>query len=130
MLRRDIRFALRQIIRAPGLCSLAILAFALGTGANTAVFSYIQALLLRPLPYPDSERLVKIVSLRGAEEGKLIPREFEELNRQSELFESAAAYYPTQYNIADGGPPESAPSIMSTASLFRTLGVCLLHGGV
>ena len=129
-MRRDIRFALRQIVRARGVCSLAILAFALGTGANTAVFSYIHALLLRPLPYPESERLVKIVSLRGAESGKLIPREFEEMNRQGELFESVAAYYPTQYNIADGGPPESAASLMSTASLFRTLGVRLLHGGV
>jgi putative ABC transport system permease protein len=125
----DLRLAVRQIVRVPGHCALAILAFALGAGANTAVFSYIQALLLRPLPYPESERLVKIVSARGAETGKLIPREFEEFNRQPDLFESVAAYYPSQYNIADGGPPESAVAAMSTASLFRTLGVHLLHGG-
>jgi putative ABC transport system permease protein len=127
--RSDLRLALRQIVRAPGLCSLAMIAFALGTGANTAVFSYIEALLLRPLPYPDSDRLVKIVSIRGNETGKLIPREFEELTRRQDLFDSVAAYYPTQYNIADGGPPESAPSVMTTASLFRTLGIPLLHGG-
>ena len=128
-MRQDIFFALRQIVRVPGLSLLAILAFGLGTGANTAVFSYIEALLLRPLPYPEADRLVKIVSLRGSETGKLIPREFEEFNRQAELFESVAAYYPTQYNIADGGAPESATAVMSTASLFRTLGAPMLHGG-
>jgi putative ABC transport system permease protein len=125
----DLRLAFRQIVRAPWPCLLAILAFALGTGANSAVFSYVEALLLRPLPYPEPERLVKIVSIRGAETGKLIPREFEEFNRRSELFESVAAYYPSQYNLADGGPPESASTAMTTASLFRTLGVRWLHGG-
>jgi putative ABC transport system permease protein len=128
-IRQDIRFVWRQMRRSPGPYLLAILAFALGTGANTAVFSYIQALLLRPLPYAEPERLVKIESVRGSETGKLTPREFEELERRRDLFESVAAYYPTQYNIADGGPPESAPSVMMTAGLFRTLGVRLLHGG-
>lgn len=100
----------------------AILTMAPGIGANTAIFSFVNALLLRPLPFADPDRLIRIDSVRGNEPGKLTPREREELDRDTPLFEGVAAWYPSQYNLSYGGPPEVLTACMTTANLFRVLG--------
>ncbi|MCB1019715.1 MAG: ABC transporter permease [Acidobacteria bacterium] len=101
----------------------AALTLALGIGANTAIFSFVNALLLRPLPYPDADRIVTVESIRGGRPGKLTPREWEELSRETEIFDSVAGWYPSQYNYAEGGEPIVLRSCMTTASLFRVFRV-------
>lgn len=101
---------------------------ALGIGANTAVFSFVSALLLRPLPFPEAHRLIRIDSLRGNETGKITPREWEELDRDSKVFEGVAAWYPSQYNLSYAGSAEVLTACMTTANLFRVLGVKFAAG--
>lgn len=124
----DVCVAIRSLARAPLFTATAILTLALGIGANTAVFSFVNALLLRPLPFPEPQRLIRIDSVRGNERGKLTPREWEELDRDKDLFEGVAAWYPSQYNLSEGGRPEVLTACMTTANLFRVLGVDLVHG--
>jgi putative ABC transport system permease protein len=124
----ELRFAIRPLLGMPLFTLTAILTMALGIGANTAVFSFVNALVLRPLPYPEPDRLIRIDSIRGNEPGKLTPREWEELDRDTATFEGVAAWYPSQYNLSHGGPPEVLTACMTTANLFRVLGVGMTHG--
>jgi len=124
----DLRVAVRSFAGTPVFALTAILTMALGIGANTAIFSFVNALLLRPLPFADADRLIRIESVRGNEPGKLTPREWEELDRDTALFEGAAAWYPSQYNLSYGAQPEVLTACMTTANLFRVLGVPILHG--
>lgn len=128
MLWNDLKHGSRLLLRQPGFATAGILTIALAIGANTAIFSFVNTLLLRPLPFPDAERLVRIQTVRGSETGKLMPREWEDLDRDRTVFEGAAGWYPSQYNISSGGPPEAVRACMTTASLFRVLGVRLVHG--
>jgi putative ABC transport system permease protein len=124
----DIWTAIRAYWRTPLFTLTAVVTMGLGIGANTAVFSFVSALLLRPMPYSDPERLVTIASVRGGERGKLMPREWEELNQDSLTFDGVAAWYPSQYNLTEGGAPEIVSACMTTANLFRVLGVGFAQG--
>jgi len=124
----DLFITIRSLARAPLFAVTAILTMALGIGANTAIFSFVNALLLRPLPFREPDRLIRIDSVRGNETGKLTPREWEDLDRDAQLFEGVAAWYPSQYNLSEGGAPEVLTACMTTANLFRVLGVNLTHG--
>ncbi|MBL8221173.1 MAG: ABC transporter permease [Bryobacterales bacterium] len=124
----DLLITIRSLARAPLFTVTAILTMALGIGANTAIFSFVNALLLRPLPFREPDRLIRIDSVRGNETGKLTPREWEDLDRDSQLFDGVAAWYPSQYNLSEGGAPEVLTACMTTANLFRVLGVNLTHG--
>jgi putative ABC transport system permease protein len=128
VLWQDLQYACRFLRHNPGFSLAALATLALGIGANTAIFSFVNALLLRPLPFPEADRLVRIHSVRGSETGKLMPREWEELDRDTTLFEGVAAWYPSQYNLSVGGSPEVVRACMTTANLFRVLGVRLVHG--
>jgi putative ABC transport system permease protein len=109
-LRQNIRFGLRMLVKSPAYTFVAIIALALGIGANTAIFSVVYAVLLKPLPYLDSERLVAVESgneQRGVEQfGGLSPADFWDLKEQSQTFEQLAGF------SSDGGvgvsddPPE------------------------
>ena len=87
----DLRIGVRSFAATPLFALTAILTMALGIGANTAIFSFVNALLLRPLPFPDPDRLIRIDSIRGNEPGKLTPREWEELDRDTTAFDGVAA---------------------------------------
>lgn len=128
MVTSDIRAAFRLMFSQPGVTLVVVTMLALGIGANTTVFSLISALLLRPLPYPEPERLVRIHSVRGAETGKLMVREWEELDRDRELFDGVAGWYPSQYSVMNAGKPEVWRACMTTANLFRVLGARLAEG--
>jgi putative ABC transport system permease protein len=128
---QDLRYGARMLIKKPGFTFVVALTLALGIGANTAIFSFVNALLLRPPPYRDADRLVRIATLRGKEEGRLSMLELKDLREQTPIFESVAPYVPgAQYNYSGDGPPEELASVLVSRDLFNTLGVPLLHGGL
>jgi putative ABC transport system permease protein len=128
---QDLRFGARMLIKKPGFSFVIALTLALGIGANTAIFSFVNALLLRPLPYREADRLVRLASLRGKEEGRLSMLELKDLREQTQVFESVAPYIPgAQYNYSGDGPPEELAAVLVSRDLFNTLGVPLLHGGL
>lgn len=106
-LLRDLRYALRQLRRSPGFTAAAVLILGLGIGANSAVFSAIDAVLLRPLPFPDADRLVRVSqTLKGAPDAHIAPVRLEEWNRLSSTFEAITGYYPEDASDTSGDLPE------------------------
>jgi putative ABC transport system permease protein len=128
MTRLYLRDSLRFLSKRPGFTVTALLILGMGIGANTAMFSFVNALLLKPMPFPDADRLVRIESVQGGVTGKLMPREWEELDRDHDTFEGVAGWYPSQYNLSADGKPEVVRACMTTANLFRVLGVNLSLG--
>jgi putative ABC transport system permease protein len=128
---QDLCYGARMLIKKPGFTFFVALTLALGIGANSAVFSFVNALLLRPLPYRDADRLVRIATLRGNEEGRLSMLELKDLREQTSIFDSIAPYRPgAQYNYSGDGAPEELAAVLVSRELFITLGVPLLHGGL
>ena len=93
-LRYDIRQAFRQFRKKPFFTLVIVLTLALGIGCSTAIFSFVNALLIRPLPYKDPGRLVILQSVRGGEEGDISLREIRDLLENTSIFEDIAAYVP------------------------------------
>lgn len=122
----DLQFGLRALIARPGFSLAAVLTLALGIGANTAVFSVLNGLLLKPLPYADGERLVQVYNVYPKmglfDAGSSIP---DYLDRKSEVaaLEDLALYTGTSFNLSHDGAPQRLVGIRTTASLFSTLGV-------
>jgi len=128
---QDLRYGARMLIKKPGFTLVVVLTLALGIGANTAIFSFVNALLLRPLPYKDADRLVRIAALRGNEEGRFSMLELKDLREQTASFERIGAYIPgAQYNYSGDGAPEEFSAILATREFFQVMGVPQLHGGV
>jgi predicted permease len=119
---------MRQLKRAPGFGLAIVLTLALGIGANTAIFSFVHALLVRPFPFPDPDRLVEVHAWNGSDKGRLSLQEAADLNERARLFEGFAAYRDSGYNYGgdysggDGGPAEHIVITMATSNLFRVLG--------
>ncbi|MGH9940809.1 MAG: ABC transporter permease [Pyrinomonadaceae bacterium] len=122
---QDLRFALRMLKKRPGFTAAAIIALALGVGANTAIFSVVNSVLLRPLPYKESERLVTI--------GHLYPKldliapvsapGYVDYRDQTSVFEETAASTNANFNLTDGGEPERVQGRSVTANFLPLLGV-------
>jgi putative ABC transport system permease protein len=127
---QDVHLAFRSLVRRPGLSVAVIATLTVAVGAATAIFSLVHALILRPLPFPDADRLVTIEAVVNADEGRLSLREYRDLARDSRMFESWAAYYRSQYNLTSGGPPEALTCTIGTSTLFDVLDVRPTHGDV
>src|SRR5262245_11987924 len=95
---QDLRYGLRMMLKNPGFTTIAVLTLALGIGANTAIFSVVNVLLFKPLPYPDSERLIQLYQVNYASNGREMEvwpyPKFEMLRDQNRSFERVAAYSP------------------------------------
>src|SRR5215510_15015503 len=95
---QDLRFGLRMLLKSPGVSILATIALALGIGANTAIFSVVNAVLLRPLPFPDSDALMSVFETdfqRGVNRGSYSFPNFADLREQNNVFERLSCYHST-----------------------------------
>ena len=120
---RNIRYALRMFGKNPGFTAVAVLTLALGIGANTAIFSLVNALLLQPLPYKDPNRLVALDLVHGADVFPWSYPMFDELRRDQRSFESVAGFFNYEVNLTGIYQPERVRAEMVSASYFRLLGV-------
>jgi predicted permease len=121
-----LRYALRQLRKSPGFTAVAVLTLALGIGANTAVFSVIDAVLLRPLPYPKPERLMLVTETEaqgGDEELGVAAQEYLDYRDQNRSFSSVAAFEAEGFNLTGEGQPLRVQAARISASAFPTLGV-------
>lgn len=126
MLFQDVRFALRSFLHRPGWTAVVLLTLAVGIGANTAIFSLFNAVLLQPLDYPESDRLVKITgaNLETGQRSNLSPDDFYDLKAQNESFESMGAHgWVGFFTITGDGEPERVGGTEVTAGFLPTLGV-------
>jgi hypothetical protein len=130
-LSRNLRLTLRHLRRNPAFAATVIVTLGLAIGASTAIFSFVNALLLRPFPFRDPEQLVEIRSVRGGQPGKNSVREILDIQEQAASVESIAAHTGDAggYNFSgNGGTPEEWRAILTTGTLFEVLGVPLAVG--
>jgi len=122
---QDLRLAVRAMRRAPGFTLVAVLTLALGIGANTAIFSVLYGVLLRPLPYPDSDRLVQLaVAYQGRSEVLDVTwRQYRSLVEQSAPFADMAATTHVGFNIFADGAADRVDGLRVSAGYFTVLGV-------
>jgi putative ABC transport system permease protein len=135
MLMHDLRLAARLLWRTPVFTGSVILTLALGIGANTAIFSVVQAVLLSPLPYPEPERLVQVWTRFAnvglpRDENHVSPPELRDINELGRSFSHTAAYAHTTFNLAASGPPERVEGALASPSLFPLLDVRPVAGRV
>src|SRR5580704_10151821 len=123
-LTQDLRYAIRMFLSSSGFASIAIVTLALGIGANTTLFSVVNGVLLNPLPYPHSERLVTVYgSTPGFEQGPVVYLNFLDWQRDSQTFASMAIYRNQNYNVTGTAEGERLSGYMISAGFFSTLGV-------
>ena len=131
VLRQDVRFAVRTLIRRPGFAVVAVLTLGVGMGATTAIFSLIDSVLLKPLPFHEPDRLVTAWEVRprfNQPRMQVSPANYVDWKQQVQAFESLAAYVTNFLNLTGAGTPERLVSAMVTPNLFPTLGVEPLVG--
>jgi putative ABC transport system permease protein len=128
-LLQDLRFSLRLLRRQPGFTALVVLTLALGIGANTAIFSAVDGVLLRPLPLPEPERLVVLWGdhPEAGRQSISLPN-FNDWREGVSSLESLSAFTIAALNLTGGGEPEQLRGVRVTASYFRTLGIWPIHG--
>ena len=129
--RYDLRHAVRAMRRQPGTTAIIVMTLALAIGANTAVFSAVHAVLLRPLPYADPESLVMIYEKRPAEGvfiNNVSPADYLDWARLNQSFTSIAAFSETGVDLTGVGDPERLDAAVVSASFFEVFGVQPLHG--
>lgn len=127
---QDVRFGVRILRKSPGFTLVAILMLAVGIGGNTAIFSVVNAVLLRPLPYPNAKRLVEIRETYGKGVGTVSPPNFRDWSEQAMSFEQLVAFTGGSKNLQDISAPERVKFISATANLFQALGVQAARGRV
>jgi len=130
---QDARYALRTLLKSPGFTAVALLTLALGIGANIAIFTIVNAVLLRPLPFPESERLVRVfddLNGTGAKDVGLSVPELDDLRDRSGLFESVSAVFPSSTALRGGDRTERIEALVTTFEYFRLLGTNAALGRV
>jgi putative ABC transport system permease protein len=124
-MRKDLQFALRQLLRSPGFTLIAIVTLGLGIGANTSMFSLLNTLMFRPLPYADSAGLSIIYRATAQDpDGRISAADFLDLQRQAPRYGELAAYAISTATVSEPGQPaEMASGIRVTDNFFSTLGI-------
>ncbi|HVI70314.1 MAG TPA: ABC transporter permease, partial [Pyrinomonadaceae bacterium] len=127
----DIRFGARMLVKSPMMTFIALLALTLGIGANTAIFSVVNAVLLRTFPYADPEKLVLVWEKRqGARTDQNVINlgNFSDWKEQNQVFTDMAIFFDRTFNLTSDGEPEEVPIQLGTTNLFSVLGTNALLG--
>jgi putative ABC transport system permease protein len=128
---QDLRYGIRMLLRNPGFTFVAVLALTLGIGADSAIFSVVNAVLLRPLPYPESEKLVILRERSPQLEGMSVAYpNFIDWRDQNNAFENIGVYRPNSYNLTGAGEPERLVGAQVSADAFAALKVSAARGRV
>ena len=127
--RQDVRYGLRTLAANPGFTATAVLSLALGIGANTAIFSILNAVLLRSLPVEDPQRLVQVRPGPQGDDEFTNPI-WEQVRDNQQAFSGTLAYAPDRFNLADGGESHYAVGLWVSGDFFRVLGVPAIEGRV
>jgi putative ABC transport system permease protein len=128
-LLRDLRYALRSLLKSPGFALITVVTLALGIGANTAIFSVVNAVLLRPLPFRDPDRLIVVrETYSGGVVGTVSGPNFRDWRDRSRSFESMTASRGVTLAMVGEGEPVEVRGAQVSAEFFRVLGVDLLLG--
>jgi putative ABC transport system permease protein len=131
---QDIRYATRQLLKSPGFAVVAVLTLALGIGANTAIFSVVNGVLLRPLPYHEPDRLVRVwhvppaKSFPGMTKFSVSPANYLDWENQNHVFQSMAIYGYRGFTLTGNDKPEQINACAASSRFFQTLGVEPLAG--
>lgn len=126
---QDVRYAFRMLTSSPGFTVVAILTLALGIGANTAIFSVVNAVLLKPLPYPDPDGLmVFMTTAPQGENNGASPTKFNAWRNQSSVFQDVSAYRFNVVNLTEGDNPEQISAGHVSADFFRLFGAPVVAG--
>ena len=126
---QDLRYAMRQLRKSAGFTLVAVTTLALGIGANTAVFSVVDRVLLHPLPYPDSDRMVKLSqTFEGISTDSAAPANYLDWVSQNQIFDEMAASRGWQGSLSTGNRPELVKGLMTTPSFFPLFGVAPILG--
>ena len=128
---QDLRYAFRMLSKSPGFTTVAVLTLALGIGANTAIFSVVNGVLLKPLPYRQPDRLVSLfLHGRGMDRGVMGTADFLALNQRQKAFEQVAAFSPSSigFTLTGFGSPQMIPGTSVTSDFFSVLGAQPLMG--
>jgi putative ABC transport system permease protein len=134
---RDLRYGARMLLRRPGFTLIAVITLSLGIGANSAIFSVVNSVLLREAPYRDPRQLVIVWSDRpqlqaraGMSESPVSAADFTDWRDQNQSFEQMAAFHSQSFSITGGDDPEILTGVRASASLFTILGIEARHGRV
>src|SRR5215467_4949369 len=123
-LLQDLRYGARMLLKHPGFTLIAVITLALGIGANTAIFSFVNAVLLKPLPYPDPERIVSVWEKHpGGFSNPISTLNFLDWERQNRCFQFLSAIAPDTVTLTGSGSPEQLNVNRVSASYFKALGV-------
>ena len=123
---QDLRYAVRMLLKNPGFTAVAIIALALGIGADTAIFSVVNAILLRPLPYKTPDRIAMIWMNNpklGVEQDWHSYPNYTDYKEQNQTFDEVAAFNNRSFNLTGVGDPVRITGVWATASLFSVMGV-------
>ncbi|MDB4878427.1 MAG: hypothetical protein JWM41_4873 [Gemmatimonadetes bacterium] len=128
---QDLRFAVRGLLRRPAFTVVAALTLALGIGANTAIFSVVNAILIRPIPYPNGDRMVTIWGVQGTQgQNGVVYADYLEWRAQNRTFEDMGAYRGQSVNLTGGDTPDRVFGMFVDASFLRLVGATPIQGRV
>jgi putative ABC transport system permease protein len=128
---QDLRYGARKLLKSPAFALVAVMTLAIGIGANTAIFSVVNAVLLRPLPFERPEELVRVFGTRASRSSFSRPHSylnFNDLRAQNQTFEAMAAYTGTSSALSGAEAPEQITGVLSSGDIFRVLGTRPLMG--
>jgi putative ABC transport system permease protein len=124
----DLRISVRRLAAAPSFTLVAVLTLALGIGANSAIFSVVYGVLLRPLPFPEPDRLVALFHVWEGKHDVFSSPNFLDVQARARTLQSSAAFYGTTMTLTNAGDPASLTGTRVTAGFFETMAVPPLHG--